>query len=95
MGQADYYLDGSWNVRCQECDKKLKSVDVYRRWDGMYVGRECLEPRNPQDFVRGIPDNASVPWATGNPDFNYIGKFPESPDLREVGTTQTGVMQNG
>jgi hypothetical protein len=66
-GQADYYAPGLWNFRCQECYKKMKSSQARKRWDGLWVGPECLEPRNPQDFVRGIPDDPSVPWSTGDP----------------------------
>ncbi len=67
MGSADYFLDGAWNFRCQECGMKLKSTEARRRWDNFIVGPECYEIRNPQDFVRGIPDNQSVPWSTGDP----------------------------
>lgn len=66
MGQADYYLEGSWNFYCQECGKKLKAAEGLHRWDNFWVGPECWEIRNPQDFIRGIPDNPSVPWSTGN-----------------------------
>ena len=67
MGSADYFLDGAWNFRCQECFKKMKSTEALLRWDGFWVGPECWEIRNPQDFIRGIPDNSSVPWSTGDP----------------------------
>ena len=67
MGAADYFLPGAWNFRCQECFKKMKSTEARKRWDGFWVGPECWEMRNPQDFVRGIPDNQSVPWSTGDP----------------------------
>lgn len=36
--------------------------ELRRTWDGFYVCEECWEPRHPQDFVRGVPDNPSVPW---------------------------------
>jgi hypothetical protein len=67
MGQADYFLEGAWNFRCQECGKKLKSVEALRRWDNLWVGPECYEIRNPQDFQRGIPDQQTPPWTTGDP----------------------------
>jgi hypothetical protein len=66
-GPADYYLSGAWNFRCQECGKKLKSVDALFRWDGLWVGPECYEVRNPQDFLRPIPDYQGLPWSTGDP----------------------------
>ena len=30
---------------------------------GYFVCPEHWEPRHPQDFVRPVPDNMSVPWA--------------------------------
>jgi hypothetical protein len=67
MGSRDYYSEGDWNNRCQECWKKIKSFETLRRWDGFYVCWRCYELRNAQDFARGIPDNQGVPWSTGNP----------------------------
>ena len=78
MGQADYFLEGSYNFYCQECGKKHKAIDGLRRWDGFWVGPECFEIRNPQDFVRGIPDNQSVPWSTGNVPPKFIDTTPPS-----------------
>lgn len=75
MGSADYFLDGAWNFRCQECGKKLKSTEIRLRWDGFRVGPECWEIRNPQDFIRAIPDDQSVPWSS-NPAPIFIGPQP-------------------
>ena len=66
MPSQDYYLEGAWNFRCQECGRKYKSVDGLYRWDHLWVCPECYEERNPQDFIRPIPDNPSVPWSTGD-----------------------------
>lgn len=54
---------GDWNALCDRCGFKFKASELYRTWDGYYVDRECWEPRHPQDFVRGIPDDSSVPWS--------------------------------
>ncbi len=67
MGRADYFKPGSWNLRCSECDKKIKADEARKRWDGFWVCWRCWEIRNPQDFVRGIPDNMSVPYSTSDP----------------------------
>jgi hypothetical protein len=42
----------------------IESGKALFRWDGFWVGPCCFEERNPQDFIRGIPDNPSVPWST-------------------------------
>lgn len=62
MGKADYYADGQWNFFCQLCGAKAKSGTAMKTWQGLYVCRHHREVRNPQDFLRGIKDNQSVPW---------------------------------
>jgi hypothetical protein len=61
MGRADYYNDGNWNAICDECGKKFKFSQLKKRWDGLFVCEREWEPRHPQDFVKGIRDNMSVP----------------------------------
>jgi hypothetical protein len=98
MGQADYFLEGAWNVRCQECNRKLKSSEALRRWDGFWVGIECYELRNPQDFARGIPDNQGVPWSTGNPPPIFIDGTPPNTvnhNNQELNHWQLGSMMLG
>ncbi len=56
MGKADYLKLGENNVLCDICGFKYKSSDLLKTWDGYWACRPCWYPRNPQDFVRGIPD---------------------------------------
>lgn len=62
MGDADYYAPGQWNFYCDLCGKKAKSSMAMKTWDNFYVCKHHKEVRNPQDFLRGIRDNQSVPW---------------------------------
>lgn len=62
-GSADYYADGQWNFYCDLCGKKEKSGNGVKTWDNFYVCRHHKEVRNPQDFVRGVKDNQTVPWS--------------------------------
>lgn len=68
MGRADYYADGQYNQICDQCGFKYKSKDMRKQWDGLQVCRTCWEPRHPQDFVKGVQDNQSVP--VSRPDQN-------------------------
>lgn len=63
MGHADFLRNGDWNGICDKCGKKFKFSDLKLEWDGLYVctANGCWEPRQPQDYLRGIPDNMSVP----------------------------------
>jgi len=62
MGRADYLNLGDWNTQCFQCGKKMKASQAVRNWQGYYVHPEHNEPRQTQDFVRGVPDNQIPPW---------------------------------
>lgn len=59
---TDYFKKGEWNAICDRCGGKFKSSQLRKTWDGFYVCRDDYEPRHPQDFLRGVKDNQSVPW---------------------------------
>lgn len=61
-------VEGQWNAICDVCGFKYKSGDLKKRWDGLMCCKEDWEIRQPLDFVRGVPDNQSVPWT--RPDSN-------------------------
>lgn len=63
MPAHNYYVMGEWNFACDQCGRVFKSGQSRLRWDNARVCKSCWEPRQPQDFVKGIPDNMSVPWA--------------------------------
>jgi hypothetical protein len=63
MGNADYLALGDWNAACFRCGAKRKASEMRKQWQGYYVCPEHWEPRHPQDFVRGVVDNTSVPWS--------------------------------
>lgn len=63
MGRADFLKLGSWNAICDRCGAKFKAEDLYLTWQGYRVCLRDWEPRQPQDFVRGIPDPAPIPWS--------------------------------
>lgn len=58
-----------WNVICDLSGFKCRASETVLRWDGLRVLRRFSEERHPQDFVRGVKDDQSVPWAR-----------PEGPD---------------
>lgn len=66
---ADFYADGQWNFYCDLCGRKEKSSKGVKTWDNFYVCQYHREERNPQDFLKGIKDDQTVPWSR-----------PEAPD---------------
>ena len=72
MGSSDRYADGDWNFFCDLCGRKEKSSMGVKTWDNHYVCRHHKEVRNPQDFIRGVKDNQSVPWTRVEPTDTYV-----------------------
>lgn len=62
MGQADYLKLGDYNAVCSMCGFKFKASSLQLNWQGMYRCARCNEPRQPQDFVRAVPDIQTPPW---------------------------------
>lgn len=71
MSGTEFVL-GDWNAACWRCGAKRKASTMRRQWQGYYVCPEHWEPRHPQDFVRGVPDNPSVPWSQPESEV-YVG----------------------
>jgi hypothetical protein len=74
-GPADFLELGTWNAQCFECGKKAKANTLVKHWQGYYVCREHWEARHPQDFVKGIFDNMTVPWSQPEPSNVFSGDF--------------------
>jgi hypothetical protein len=56
MGEKDFLKLGSWNVCCDRCGQKYKGEELQKEWTGLRVCHSCHEPRNQQDFLKGVPD---------------------------------------
>lgn len=62
MSYKPGYDRGQWKVVCDQCGREFKSNELRIRWDGLMVCPGDWEPRNPQDFVRGVADKQAPPW---------------------------------
>lgn len=51
------FLPGANWFECPRCSFVIYASDARKEWTGLYVCPECWDPRHPQDFVRGVPDN--------------------------------------
>lgn len=84
-GQADYLALGDWNAACAQCGRKRKASEMMKLPKGvpggdMYVCPEHWDFRQPQDYVRGIPDKMAAPWSQ-----------PQNDIFTEYCTTVSGV----
>lgn len=68
MGTADYLDLGQWNTICDRCGKKYKANELRKEWDGLMVCWRCYEIRQPQDYVRSVPDKQAPPWTRPDSD---------------------------
>jgi hypothetical protein len=72
-GKSDYLQLGDWNAVCYQCGAKFKASELRRHWQGYYVCDKHWEARHPQDFVRGVQDIQTPPWAQPVPGYAYVG----------------------
>lgn len=54
---------GDFTRTCDRTGFRVLASDTRKEWDGSMVWNQVYEPRQPQDFLRGIPDNQTVPDA--------------------------------
>lgn len=52
---------------CDVSGRKMKASQAMRRWDNAMVHPDHWEPRHPQDYVKGVRDEQSVPVARPAP----------------------------
>ena len=63
---------GNWIADCDVCGRTYKASQLLQRWDGLMCCPDDWEIRHPQDFVRGVPDNMSVPWSRPESSDSFI-----------------------
>lgn len=66
-GRADHFILGDYNAVCYECGRKRKASQLKVHWQGYKVCAEHWESRQPQDFVRGVPDVQQPAWTQPMP----------------------------
>jgi len=62
MGKRDFYQLGTSNAICAVCGFKRKRSEMKLRWDGVWCCEQDWEIRQPQDFVRGVPQETAMEW---------------------------------
>lgn len=89
-GRADYLELGTWNVACAECGRKRKAHDMRQLPPGVPGGGmwvcypEHWNSRQPQDYVRGVPDKMAAPYVQQQVDFAPLEVQNVDSDTTEV-----------
>lgn len=62
MSYRPTYQRGEWKAVCDICGREYKASELRKRWDNFMVCQNDWEPRQPQDFVRGVADYQAPPY---------------------------------
>ena len=90
MSYISRYDKGDWIALCDVCGRKYKASVLKKRWDGLMCCDDDWEIRQPQDFVRGIPDTQIAPWLRSEPSNSFVTfAFTPPPVLIPVTETVT------
>ena len=88
MSYIPRYDKGDWIADCDVCGRKYKASELTQRWDGLMCCDDDWEIRQPQDFVRGVPDTQIAPWLRPEPADQFIViHFTPPAVLLEVNST--------
>jgi hypothetical protein len=84
----NYYKEGEWNIRCMICDRKIKSGEIMKRWDGLLVCPDDYENRHPMDFLRARQERINVPFAYQSSfTLSDAPKYPQYPFCTAMGSS--------
>lgn len=84
----NYYKQGEWNVFCMVCNRKIKSGQMLRRWDGLLVCPDDYENRHPMDFLRARNERISVPFTSDTSFTQFNGPtYPVYPICTQEGSS--------
>ena len=73
------YKHGDFNRICDRSGFKVKASETRREWNGLIVRTVDWEIRQPQDFVRGVPDHQVVPYPRPEGEDVFVGIVTHDP----------------
>ena len=72
MSYKPNFVSGDWKAICDRCGRLFKASQLRDEWDGLKVCEKDWEPRQPQDFVRGVADVQETPWSRPEPADTFL-----------------------
>lgn len=97
MGADKHFRMGSFYRICDRTGFATRAEDTQMEWQGLIVDRRVFEARQPQDFVTGVPDNQTVPYARPRQPNVFVGNSTVA-EFQVYGDLPSGVtfeVQNG
>lgn len=82
------YIPGDHWMICDECGLQYRRSQMFERWDHAWVCKKDLEPRHPQESVRGRADRVNVDYARP-PTVDTSNLLNKAADTVGTGWTET------
>lgn len=79
---------------CQASGFEFPLSELVKQWDGLLVHPNYLECRNPQDFLRGIPERA-LNYSSPEPPDRFLTHFLTAMDEVTPLTSLAGIQLTG
>ena len=98
MGTELYYKPGSFYRICDRTGFATRAERTQREWQGLIVEKRVFEPRQPQDFVRGVNDIQTVPAPRPRQTNTFIQMVANRSEFEVLGDSPIGPgfdVQNG
>lgn len=73
MGTEKHFVGGSFYRICDRTGFATRSSRTKMQWNNIIVREDVYEARQPQDFVKGIPDDQTIPFARPRQVDSYDG----------------------
>jgi hypothetical protein len=74
MGTERFYKPGSFYRICDRTGFAIREGRTRKEWNNLIVSDRVWEARQPQDFVKGVDDNQTVPNARPRQPNVFIGE---------------------
>lgn len=93
MADDKHYVGGEWYRICDRTGFKMRAPVTRKEWTNRIVRTQSWEPRQPQDFVRGVKDDQSV----SDPRPRQLNQFqgPLGTTLTAQANAGTNILQIG
>jgi hypothetical protein len=72
MSYKPNYNNGDWLAICDACGRQFPASSLRMRWDNLMTCEGDWEPRQPQDFVKGVADLMKPPWVRSESQDQFI-----------------------
>ena len=71
---------GDWTLVCDRTGFRLLASMTKQEWNNLQVWEKVWEPRQPQDYLTGIRDDQSVPFARPMQEPRFLGVNQVKPE---------------